>query len=175
MGEKQPITVEEGLELKFETPSARSSSGRATGQEGLRSGAEVHQARRTPAGYFTWSPDALRSTLQPHAVEPVAHRPDARKRNLDQRRDGGEAWRQDGQYVRLKNHDGVETNRIKVKATQRIRPDRVHGLRLRTAQHDGQGAFQRGASAARSIRNTRPIRDGRHQHPRELRHLVKEA
>jgi thiosulfate reductase/polysulfide reductase chain A len=30
-----------------------------------------------------------------------------------------------GQYVRLRNQDGVTTNRVRVKATQRIRPDCV--------------------------------------------------
>ncbi|GAB4478405.1 MAG: hypothetical protein OHK0044_25320 [Burkholderiaceae bacterium] len=31
-----------------------------------------------------------------------------------------------GQYVRLKNQDGVVSNRVRVKATQRIRPDTVY-------------------------------------------------
>jgi thiosulfate reductase/polysulfide reductase chain A len=35
----------------------------------------------------------------------------------------------DGTYVRLRNQDGVVSNRVKLKATQRIRPDcvMVHG------------------------------------------------
>ena len=36
-----------------------------------------------------------------------------------------------GDYVRLKNQDGVVSNRVKVKSTQRIRPDcvfMVHGF-----------------------------------------------
>ncbi len=31
-----------------------------------------------------------------------------------------------GQYVKLKNQDGVVSNRVRVKATQRIRPDCVY-------------------------------------------------
>ena len=31
-----------------------------------------------------------------------------------------------GQYVKLRNQDGVGSNRIKVKATQRIRPDTLY-------------------------------------------------
>ncbi len=31
-----------------------------------------------------------------------------------------------GQYVQLKNQDGVVSNRVRVKATQRIRPDCVY-------------------------------------------------
>ena len=52
----------------------------------------------------------------------------------------------DGAYVRLRNQDGVVSNRVKLKATQRIRPDcvyMVHGfghtaVRLRRAL--GKGA-----------------------------------
>ena len=54
-----------------------------------------------------------------------------------------------GQYVKLKNQDGVESSRIKVKATQRIRPDTVYmvyGFGQRNPM--ARGAFQRGASAA---------------------------
>jgi thiosulfate reductase/polysulfide reductase chain A len=54
-----------------------------------------------------------------------------------------------GQYVKLKNQDGIETNRIKVKATQRIRPDvvyMVYGFGQRNTM--AKGAYQRGASAA---------------------------
>ena len=53
---------------------------------------------------------------------------------------------EDGRYVRLRNQDGVVSNRVKLKATQRIRPDcvyMVHGfghtaVRLRRAV--GKGA-----------------------------------
>ena len=50
-----------------------------------------------------------------------------------------------GEYVRLQNPDGVQSNRIRVRVTQRIRPDSVfmvHGFghtatRLRLAQGAG--------------------------------------
>jgi thiosulfate reductase/polysulfide reductase chain A len=56
---------------------------------------------------------------------------------------------QGGDYVRLRNQDGIESNRIRVKATQRIRPDTVYmvygfGQRNSMAKFGGQ----RGASAA---------------------------
>ncbi len=54
-----------------------------------------------------------------------------------------------GQYVKLKNQDGVVSNRVKVKATQRIRPDTVymvygfgHTNKMRKT------AYLKGASAA---------------------------
>ncbi|MBI3193521.1 MAG: nitrate reductase, partial [Ignavibacteriae bacterium] len=54
-----------------------------------------------------------------------------------------------GEYVRLKNQDGVVSNRIKLKATERIRPEcvyMVHGF-----GHNAKGlkfAFGKGASDA---------------------------
>ena len=54
-----------------------------------------------------------------------------------------------GDYVRLKNQDGVASNRIKVKATERIRPDcvyMVHGF-----GHNAKGLkhpYMKGASDA---------------------------
>lgn len=57
-----------------------------------------------------------------------------------------------GDYVRLKNQDGVVSNRIKVKATERIRPDcvyMVHGF-----GHNAKGltfAYGKGASDAQLL------------------------
>jgi len=57
-----------------------------------------------------------------------------------------------GQYVTLKNQDGVISNKIKVKATERIRPDcvyMVHGF-----GHTAKGlrhAYRKGASDAQLI------------------------
>ena len=57
-----------------------------------------------------------------------------------------------GDYVRLKNQDEVLSNRIRVKATERIRPDcvyMVHGF-----GHTSKGlkhAFQKGASDAQLV------------------------
>jgi thiosulfate reductase/polysulfide reductase chain A len=57
-----------------------------------------------------------------------------------------------GEYVRLKNQDGVVSNRIKLKATERIRTDcvyMVHGF-----GHNAKGltfAFGKGASDAQLL------------------------
>ncbi len=77
----------------------------------------------------------------------------------------------DGRYVRLRNEDGVVSNRVKLKATQRIRPDcvyMVHGF-----GHTGGPA----AAIAGPWRERRPAdhpvqdgpADGRHGHERQLR------
>jgi thiosulfate reductase/polysulfide reductase chain A len=59
---------------------------------------------------------------------------------------------QNGMYVRLKNQDNVVSNRVRVRVTERIRPDcvyLVHGF-----GHTSKGlkhAFGKGASDARLI------------------------
>jgi thiosulfate reductase/polysulfide reductase chain A len=63
-----------------------------------------------------------------------------------------------GDYVRLKNQDNIVSNKVKVKATERIRPDcvyMVHGF-----GHNSRGlkyAFQKGASDAQLL--TRYVTD----------------
>ena len=55
----------------------------------------------------------------------------------------------DGRYVRLRNEDGVVSNRVKLKATQRIRPDcvyMVHGFGQRAVRL--RRSLGRGASDA---------------------------
>ena len=77
------------------------------------------------------------------------------------------------EYVRLKNQDGVVSNRIRVKATQRIREDCVYMVygfghtnpMLKTRLPAGR---QRGR-AEHALRH-RPA-DGQHQHPRQFRHF----
>ena len=74
-------------------------------------------------------------------------------------------------YVRLRNQDGVVSNRVKLKATQRIRPDcvyMVHGfghtaVRLRRALRPG-----RERRPAHHPVQDGPA-DGRHGHERQLR------
>jgi thiosulfate reductase/polysulfide reductase chain A len=57
-----------------------------------------------------------------------------------------------GDYIRLKNQDEIMSNKVKVKATERIRPDcvyMVHGF-----GHNSRGlkhAYQKGASDAQLL------------------------
>jgi thiosulfate reductase/polysulfide reductase chain A len=56
---------------------------------------------------------------------------------------------ENGQYVKLKNQDGVVSNRVKVKVTQRIRPDAVY--MVYGFGHTSpmlKSAYQKGASAS---------------------------
>ena len=76
-----------------------------------------------------------------------------------------------GDYVRLRNQDGVVSDRVKARVTAAIRPDcvyMVHGF-----GHTSKGlrsAFGKGASDAQLItRYAVGSADGRHRHERELR------
>jgi thiosulfate reductase/polysulfide reductase chain A len=57
-----------------------------------------------------------------------------------------------GQYVKLKNQDGVVSNKIRVKATQRIRPDTLYMVYGFGHTSRGlKGAYLKGASAAQLL------------------------
>jgi thiosulfate reductase/polysulfide reductase chain A len=82
-----------------------------------------------------------------------------------------------GQYVKLKNQDGVESNRVKVKATQRIRPDTVYmvyGFGQRNKML--KGAYLKGANAAQLLTKyeTDPLMGGTSIHSNFVT-FVKEA
>jgi thiosulfate reductase/polysulfide reductase chain A len=63
-----------------------------------------------------------------------------------------------GQYVLLKNQDGVISNRIRVKATQRIRPDCVYMVYgFGHTNRMLKSAYLKGASAAQL--NTKYVTD----------------
>ncbi len=82
-----------------------------------------------------------------------------------------------GQYVKLKNQDGAETDRVRVKSTQRIRPDTfymVYGFGHTNPML--KSAYRKGASSAKL--NTRykvdPLMGGTSIHGNFVT-LVKEA
>jgi thiosulfate reductase/polysulfide reductase chain A len=82
-----------------------------------------------------------------------------------------------GEYVKLKNQDGVVSNRIRVKATQRIRPDTVYmvyGFGHRNPMM--KRAYQQGASAAQLLTKyeTDPLMGGTSIHSNFVT-FVKEA
>jgi thiosulfate reductase/polysulfide reductase chain A len=151
MGEKQPITVEEGLELTFETPSGKVEFwSEQLAKKGFDPVPKYTKRSEAPDGYYrlitgrapvhtfsrTQSNPLLTGLMQENEI--WVNGATAAKAGL-----------KSGQYVRLKNQDGIETNRIRVKATQRIRPDTVYmvyGFGQRNPM--AKGAYQRGASAA---------------------------
>ena len=85
-----------------------------------------------PAGLFPaalWPPS--RPYLRQDAEHTLAQRVVSRERSLGERRVVAAQGFQDGQSVWLENQDGARSGPVKIKATQRIRPDAVfmaHGF-----------------------------------------------
>lgn len=153
-GAKQPIYFEDGAKAEFETPSGkiefystqleaagfdpvpkytRPDSGPAGSFRLLFGRAPVHSFGRTQTNRL------LSDAMSENAV--WANAAVARRLGL-----------KSGDYVRLKNQDGVVSNRVRLKATERIRPDcvyMVHGF-----GHTAKGlrhALGKGASDAQLI------------------------
>ena len=151
LAEKQAITVEEGLQLSFDTPSGKVEFwSEQLAKKGFDPVPKYTKRPEAPAGYFR----LITGRAPVHTFSRTQSNP-----LLTGLMRENEIWvnaatastlgLKTGQYVRLRNQDGIETNRIRVKATQRIRPDTVYmvyGFGQRNTM--AKGAFQRGASAA---------------------------
>ena len=128
IGPKEPITVEDGLALSFDTPSGKVEfwseqlkakgfdpvpkfTPPAAGPEGslrlITGRAPVHTFSRTQSNPL------LRDMMRENEV--WVHQAVAAKQGI-----------RNGDYVKLRNQDGVVSNRVRVKATQRIRQDCVY-------------------------------------------------
>jgi thiosulfate reductase/polysulfide reductase chain A len=151
LGPKKPIYVDDGAPLEFGTPSGKvefwSDQLQAKGFDPVP---KYTPPDRPPEGFFplvsgrapvhTFS----RTTSNPYLAglmpenEVWVNGATAAKLGI-----------RNGEYVRLKNQDGVLGQRIRVKATQRIRPDTLYmvygfGHTNRERKH----AYLKGASAA---------------------------
>jgi thiosulfate reductase/polysulfide reductase chain A len=148
-GAKQPIYFDEGVPAEFPTPSGK---------------IEFYSVQLQEAGF-----DPVPNYKRPESGPPGAFRllygrapvhsfsRTQSNRVLMDMMNENEVWvnfdvaarmgLKSGDYVRLRNQDGVVSNKVKVKATQRIRPDcvyMVHGF-----GHTSKGlqfAFGKGAS-----------------------------
>ncbi|MDO9286336.1 MAG: molybdopterin-dependent oxidoreductase [Aquabacterium sp.] len=128
MGEHKPITVEEGLALKFDTPSGKVEFwSDQLAKAGFDPVPKYTQHPEAPAGHFrVITGRAPVHTFSRTQSNPLLH--DLMPEN--------EVWvntatatrlgLKNRQYVQLKNQDGVLSNRIRVKATERIREDCVY-------------------------------------------------
>jgi len=164
-GQPQPIFYEEGVEPKFPTVSGKIDFYSTTLRDkGFDPVPKYTKPAELPPGMFR----LLFGRAPVHSFGRTQSNP-----ILNEMMDENEVWLNadvaarmgltDGHYVRLKNQDGVVSNRVKLKATQRIRPDcvyMVHGfghtaVRLRRT-------VGKGASDAQLITryNTDPIMGG---------------
>ena len=153
-GKKQPNYFEEGVPAKFSTPSGKIEFYSLQLQKaGFDPVPKYTRPDQNPPGSFRllYGRAPVHSFTGTHS-----------NRILSDMMSENEVWvnsaiaerlgLQNAQYVTLKNQDGIVSNKIKVKVTERIRPDcvyMVHGF-----GHTSKGlkhAFQKGASDAQLI------------------------
>jgi thiosulfate reductase / polysulfide reductase chain A len=153
-GKKQPVYFEEGLTPTFPTPSGKIEFFSLQLQQ---AGFDPVPVYKRPA---QGPPDFYRLLYGRAPVHSFSRTHS--NRILSDMMSENEIWINthtavrhelaNGQYIRLKNQDGVVSNKIRVKVTERIRPDcvyMVHGF-----GHTAKGlkhAFDRGASDSQMI------------------------
>jgi thiosulfate reductase/polysulfide reductase chain A len=160
MGTPEPIYVDDGAPLEFDTPSKKVEFwSDQLADKGFDPVPKYTPPAKPPEGFLP----LITGRAPVHTFSRTQT-----NRLLQGMMKTNEVWvnaatakaagLKNGQYVRLKNQDGVVSNRIRVKATQRIRPDCAymvygfgHTSRMLT------GAYMQGASAAGL--NTRYVTD----------------
>lgn len=153
-GSKQPIFTEEGAPLEFPTPSGKIEFySLQLAHAGFDPVPKYTKPQEPPPGYFR----LLYGRAPVHSFGRTQS-----NRVLMDMMDENEIWinsdvanrygLKSGDYIKLKNTDGVISNKIKVKATERIRTDcvyMVHGFGHNSKML--KGAYMKGASDAELI------------------------
>ncbi|MFP4529084.1 MAG: molybdopterin-dependent oxidoreductase [Candidatus Kapaibacterium sp.] len=132
-GPKYPLFVEDGVELQFYTPSGKIEFYSLQLQEkGFDPIPKFNKPEDPPPGYFHLlygrSPVHTFSRTQTNPILSDMMDENSIWININIARKYG---LKDGDYIKLKNQDGVVSTPIRVKATERIRPDTfymVHGF-----------------------------------------------
>ncbi|MEO8506304.1 MAG: molybdopterin-dependent oxidoreductase [Betaproteobacteria bacterium] len=179
MGAKQPITVEDGLELTFDTPSKKVEFwSDQLAKAGFDPVPKYTAPPAAPDGYFPLiTGRAPMHTFGRTQTNPLLHDMMAENEVWVNGVTAAGAGLKSGDYVKLRNQDGVVSNRVRVKATQRIRPDCVylvygfgHTSKMLTR------AYMKGANAAQLTTKyvTDPLMGGTSIHSNFVT-LVKEA
>jgi len=153
-GAKQPIFFDEGVKAEFPTQSGKIEFySLRLAEQGHDPVPKFKKHKEPPPGYFR----LLFGRAPVHTFSKTQN-----NRLLTEMQDENELWLniniakrlgvKSGDYVKLKNQDGVVSNKIKVKATERIRQDCVymtHGFG-HTSKKLRQ-AFMKGASDSQLI------------------------
>ena len=153
-GNKAPIYFEEGIAPEFATPSGKIEFySPQLAEAGFEPVPKYKRPEQPPSGYFR----LLFGRAPVHSFSRTQS-----NRILMDMMDENEIWvnedvanrfgLKNAQHVRLKNQDGVVSNKIKVKITERIRPDcvyMVHGFGHNSKML--KGAFGKGASDTQLI------------------------
>ncbi len=154
LGEKEPIFFDEGIEPEFPTPSGKIEFySLQLAQAGFDPVPKFSPPAPNPPGYFRLlfgrSPvhSFARTQTNPLLMDMVDENELWVNKNIADR-----LHIKTGDYVRLKNQDDIVSNKIKIKVTERIRPEcvyMVHGFG-HTAKRMKR-AFMKGASDAQLI------------------------
>jgi thiosulfate reductase/polysulfide reductase chain A len=154
MGPKEPTTVEEGLELAFETPSGKVEFwSEQLASKGFDPVPKYTRHATAPEGHFR----LITGRAPVHTFTRTQSNPllgDLMRENevWVNAAAAGKLGLKNGEYVKLKNQDGVVSNRIRVKSTQRIRPDTVYMVYgFGHTSKMMKSAYQKGASAAQLL------------------------
>jgi thiosulfate reductase/polysulfide reductase chain A len=158
LGKKQPIYVDEGAEIAFETPSGKvefwsrqlADKGfdpvpRFTPPDGGPQGSYRLITGRAPMHTFS------RTIGNPRLAELMPE-----NEVWLNATEAGRLGLASGMRVRLRNQDGVVSNAVKVLATERIRPEcvyMVHGFG--SESRAWKGAYRKGASTAQLTTNVK--------------------
>jgi thiosulfate reductase / polysulfide reductase chain A len=164
-GEKQPVYFDEGVPVEFPTPSGKIEFYSLQLLEaGFDPVPKYTRPEGPPPGYFR----LLFGRAPVHSFGRTQSNP-----VLMDMMDENELWinndvavrygMKSGDYIRLKNTDGIVSNKIKVKATERIRTDcvyMVHGFGHNSKML--KRAYMKGASDSQLITryNTDPLMGG---------------
>jgi len=133
LGAKKPVYIEDGLEVKFNTPSGKVEFySSQLAEKGFDAVPKYEIPEEPPAGYLR----LLFGRTPVHTFSMTQSNP-----LLQEMLEENEVWvniniakqygLKSGDYIKLKNQDGVVSNKVKVKATERIRTDCVfmaHGF-----------------------------------------------
>lgn len=153
-GMKQPLYFDEGVPAEFPTPSGKIEFySLQLSQAGFDPVPKYNPPAEAPQGYFR----LLFGRAPVHTFSRTQS-----NRILSDLMEENELWiNQDvaqnlgirsGDYVKLKNQDGVLSNRVKVKATERIRTDCVYMVHGFGHWSKGlKGPFMKGASDSKLI------------------------
>jgi thiosulfate reductase / polysulfide reductase chain A len=128
VAEHQPVTVEEGLELSFDTPSGKVEFwSDALAAKGFDAVPKYTKHPQAPPGHFRLiTGRAPVHTFSRTQSNPLLHDLMPENEVWVNKATAERLGLKNRQYVQLKNQDGVLSNRIRVKATQRIREDTVY-------------------------------------------------
>ncbi|HYQ98610.1 MAG TPA: molybdopterin-dependent oxidoreductase [Casimicrobiaceae bacterium] len=150
LGREEPIYVEDGAELKFDTPSGKVEFwSEQLAAKGFDPVPRYTPPAKAPEGFFPLvTGRAPVHTFSRTQNNPLLHPLMPENEVWVNTATAAKAGLRNGQYVKLRNQDGALSNRIRVKATQRMRPDcayMVYGFGH--ASRAERLAYERGASA----------------------------